>query len=128
LPGRDLNPPLPPPPLLAQALERLESAAEGGALGGGAADSGREQLKRLLFSNRSAAHLRHSLLDKALADASACVALDASWAKGHHRLAVALKADGQLEKARARATLNETQRHALPSNAMARNATQSLAR
>ncbi|KAJ1624577.1 hypothetical protein T492DRAFT_881624, partial [Pavlovales sp. CCMP2436] len=55
-------------------------------------------LKRVLLSNRSAAYVRHNLHAQGEADARACIAAAPEWAKGHHRLGVALKAAGQFEQ------------------------------
>lgn len=46
----------------------------------------------VLHSNKSAAHVGNKELDKALAAADQCIKLNAKWAKGYYRRAVALMA------------------------------------
>lgn len=54
----------------------------------------------VLWSNRSAAHLKNSEKSKALHDARKCVELDPKFVKGHSRLASALHALKRYEQAR----------------------------
>lgn len=53
----------------------------------------------VLYSNRSAAHLRNSEKSKALKDAQKCVELDPKFIKGHSRLASALHSLKRYEQA-----------------------------
>lgn len=53
----------------------------------------------VLYSNRSAAHLRNSEKSKALHDARKCVELDPKYVKGHSRLASALHSLNRYEQA-----------------------------
>ncbi|VEU38527.1 unnamed protein product [Pseudo-nitzschia multistriata] len=55
----------------------------------------------VLYSNRSAAYLANGESSKALKDARKCLELDASFTKGHSRLAAALMALKRYEQAKA---------------------------
>lgn len=53
----------------------------------------------LAYSNRSACYMHLQMLDKALDDASICVALKPTWAKGHSRKGACLAALGRNREA-----------------------------
>ena len=51
-----------------------------------------------IYGNRSASYHNLKKYDEALADGSKCVELNAGWAKGHQRQAMALHGLGKLEE------------------------------
>jgi len=53
----------------------------------------------VLYSNRSAAHMKASNISKALKDAERCIELQPSWAKGYSRLGAAQQGLKRFEKA-----------------------------